>query len=112
MIPPNYFCIMDAIEGKEFHARSTRNDYFVTVNRSLGNDPVENINAYQLEYHNGDNDNIIPSYWTNEYFQNRVWVDDDTKFAVESCDRLTFAIINRDYRSTADAQKFKLHVVS
>lgn len=113
MIPPNYFCIINAIAGGAFQVNSIRNDYFITVNRSLGeyaSDPPENINVNQLEYHPGDRENKIPPYWTNEYFQNRVWVDDDTKFAIEQTDRLTFAIINRDYRPTTAAQKFNIRV--
>jgi len=101
MIPPNYFCIVEPIKGGAFQINSLRNNYFIAVNRSLGeyfSDPPENINVNQLEYHPGDRENKIPPYWTNEYFQNRVWVDDDTKFAIEQTDRLTFGFINRNYR--------------
>ena len=46
--------------------------------------------------------------WLNFYFQNRIWVDDDNKFAIENCSRLTFAVINRNYRRASEAQDFTI----
>jgi hypothetical protein len=91
-----------------------REDYYIEVNRSESknplSEPAENINVNQLEHHPGDAESKRPPMWINEYFQNRVWVDDDTKFGIDMCARITIGVINRNYRKASDAQSFKIRV--